>query len=337
MAHQTPFVSIIIPCKNEAVFIHDCVSSLLDNDYPKEFLEILIVDGMSTDGTSDIIEQCAKRSSIVSHIKNEKKTTPTSLNCGLTHARGDVIIRADCHAWYPSNYISSLVDALLQSGAHNVGGRLVTKPRRTTLLGKSIAAVLSHRFGVGNSPFRTISKEPREVDTVAFGCFKKEVFQKVGMYNEKLVRSQDIEFNKRIKAAGFKIMLFPSMYCVYFCPSTFFSFAKHSFINGIWSTLPLALTRVRFSLRHYIPCVFVLAFIVLITGSFFASPFRVLLALFVLLYATGTFMASASYAIKMRELMYIFTLPLIFATLHVMYGLGSLIGLIKAPFFTTHS
>lgn len=202
-----PFVTVIVPCRNEERYIRGCLDSLIANDYPKDRLEILIVEGMSDDSTPTIVEEYAASYSFIRVIANPRRIKPTALNLGVQQSRGDVIMIADAHSFYPVDYISSNVKYLLDSGADNVGGVGRILPARQTKIAQTISLVLSHPFGSGNAYVKTGSSKPRWTDAVAFGCYRREIFQRIGMFREELVRSSDLDFNNRIRRAGGKILL----------------------------------------------------------------------------------------------------------------------------------
>ena len=301
-----PFVSIIIPCRNEEKFIGKCLDSILAQDYPKDRLEVLVVDGMSEDGTREIVERYTDMSlrarSLACHceqseaisardklrnlgiatslpalamtlklLNNPKKVTPCALNIGIKNAKGEIILWMSAHSRYEKDYISKCVKYLKEYDADNVGVVMITLPRDNAFIGKAIATVLSHPFGVGNSVFRTGAKEPKWVDTVFGGCYKKEVFDKIGLFNESLVRSQDMEFNLRLKKTGGKILLAPDIVSYYYPKSNLKDFFIHNFEDGSWVTYPLKFGIKAFSWRHLIPLFFILGLVGTgILGIFFS-------------------------------------------------------------------
>ena len=200
-----PKVSVIIPCLNEAKFIGGCLDSVLSGEFPPRDMEILVVDGNSDDGTQRIIDEYAVRHGNVRRLLNARRNTPSALNIGLAHAWGGVIVRLDAHAVYPPDYIAKLLEWLDKSGADNVGGVWETVPAGPDPICRAIALALSHRFGVGNSLFRIGSGEPRWVETVPFGCYRREVFDRIGVFDEELLRDQDDEFNYRLLKHGERI------------------------------------------------------------------------------------------------------------------------------------
>ena len=305
-------VSIIIPCQNEEKYIGKCLDSIINQDFPKENLEVLVIDGMSEDKTKEIIEKYANQYSFIKLLENSKKFTPFGLNIGVKEAKGEIILRMDAHASYEKDYISKCVKYLNEFNADNVGGILKTLPAENTISAEAIALSLSHPFGVGTSYFRLGAKEPREVDTVFGGCYKREVFEKIGLFNENLKRSQDIEFNLRLKRAGGKILLVPDIISYYYPKSNLEDFFLHNFEDGTWAVLPLKFVKTPLKLRHYIPLIFVLT-----------------LPLSIWPYIPISLFFSAQIAFCEKDLRLFFVMPLVFATRHFGYGLGSIFGLIK--------
>jgi len=204
-------------------------------------------------------------------LDNPKKVTPCALNIGIKNAKGEIILWMSAHSRYEKDYISKCVKYLKEYDADNVGGVMITLPRDNAFIGKAIATVLSHPFGVGNSVFRTGAKEPKWVDTVFGGCYKKEVFDKIGLFNESLVRSQDMEFNLRLKKTGGKILLAPDIVSYYYPKSNLKDFFIHNFEDGSWVTYPLKFGIKAFSWRHLIPLFFILGLVGTgILGIFFS-------------------------------------------------------------------
>ena len=330
MINYKPFVTVIIPCRNEEKFIDKCLDSIVANGYPKNRIEVLVVDGMSKDGTREIVEGYEECYSFIRLLDNPKKIVPAALNIGIKSANGEIIIRTDAHATYEKNYVSKCVKYLNEYNADNVGGIMITQPRNNTFMGKTTALALSHRFGVGNSVFRTGTKEPAWVDTVFGGCYRKEVFEKIGIFNEKLVRGQDMEFNLRLKKAGLRTLLVPDIVSYYYPRSDFKSFCKNNFRNGLWVILPFKYSKIMpVSWRHLVPLAFVSSLIGTITLSAFSSIFFWFFWLIFGLYFLFSVYFSISLSKKEKDLKFLFILPLKFGSLHLLYGLGSLLGVLK--------
>ena len=325
------FVSIIIPCRNEEKYITQCLDSLLRQTYPKEKMEILVVDGASEDATAAIAQKFAHEHPHIKVIENPKRIIPAAMNVGIAAAKGEIILKADAHASYEKEYVSRCVHYLQKYNADNVGGILTTLPGKDTTEAKAIAISLSHFFGVGTSPFRRASgtKEPQEVDTVAFGCYKKEVFEKIGLYNEQLVRSSDMELNIRLRQAGGKILLVQDIKAFYYADPTFLSFWKHNFRDGIWAVYPLKFTRTLFRFRHFIPLVFVSFLLSTFLLSFLSSLFLSIFLISLLIYMLESLIVSSLLSLKEKKLAFVYLLPIAFACRHIGYGFGSIAGIVK--------
>ena len=326
-----PLISIIIPCLNEATVIAKCLDSVLANDYPKESLEVWVVDGMSKDGTRGIVGEYNQKFPFIKLIDNPQLAQQSALNLGIARARGEIIIRMDAHCGFSTNYISQCVRYLMESGADNVGGRLVTVPRADTLSGRAIAIAMSKLFGVGNSRFRvwrhSDDLEPRWVHTVPYSCYRREVFDRIGLFNEQLERSEDAEFHLRMREAGCKTLFVPSIVSYYYSRSDLKSFWMHAVDNGFWAVMPTMYTgRLVVSLRHLAPLGLVaglggLAGLAL-SGWFSPIPLAVLAGS----YAVANLGVSARVALEQRDVRMLFVLPVVFGGLHFGYGIGSFIG-----------
>ena len=182
-------ISVICPIYNEEKYIGKCIDSILRQDYPKEDMEVLLVDGMSTDKTREIVLSYCADYPFIRLLDNPRKIVPYAMNIGIQAAKGDIVIRLDAHAIYPDNYFSELVAKLYELHADNVGAVCRTLPADDSPKCKAIAAALSSPFGMGNSYFRIGAKEIMQVDTVPFGCYRKEVFDKIGLYDTDLIRA----------------------------------------------------------------------------------------------------------------------------------------------------
>jgi glycosyltransferase involved in cell wall biosynthesis len=322
------FVSIIIPCRNEEKFIGKCLDSVVVQDYQKENLEVLVVDGMSSDGTREIVKKYIKKYPFIKLLDNSKEIKPCALNIGIKKANGNVIIIMDAHAGYAKNYISKCVEHLEKYKVDNVGGAIKTLPAKNTLAAQSVAMCLSHFFGAGGSTFRVGSKKPRRVDTVFGGCYRKEIFKKVGLFNENLIRSQDMEFNLRLKKAGGKILLAPDIISYYYPKSNLGDFLLHNIQDGIWTVYPLKFVKMPFRLRHYIPLIFVLGLFFSLILSVFSIFGKILfISVFGIYLFLNLFFSLRIALIKGPK--YFFIMPMVFFVRHFGYGLGSIWGLIK--------
>ena len=291
-------------------------------------MEVFIVDGMSTDGTRDIIAEYCAKYDYIHLIDNEKHYVPHALNLGIKRAIGEMIMRLDVHTTYDTNYISVLVRKLKELDADNVGCVCRTDVLSKTPKSLAIKAVLSSRFGVGNSDFRTGVANVQMVDTVPFGCYKRSVFEKYGLFDERLVRNQDIEFNKRIVNGGGSIYLIPQALCTYFARDTFRTMARNSYNNGRWNILTVKITK-RFSslsFRHFVPMLFVLSLICPLALMPVDVRLGLISAASLIAYTMLTLLMSAKISAQGKVLK-IWCLFAAFVALHLSYGFGSLVGL----------
>lgn len=326
---ELPLVSVIIPCRNERNFIAECLDSVLANDYPAGRTEVLVVDGRSGDGTREIVARYAEKHERVRLVDNPRKITPAALNRGIKAARGEVIVRMDAHTLYPEDYVRSCVAALERHGADNVGGCLEAVPAEPTPLGRALAAVSSHPFGVGGSWFRVGVEEPREVDTVPFGCYRREIFQEVGTFDEDLERSQDYEFNQRLRRTGGTIVLDPRIRARYLVRASLLDFARHRLRDGFWAAYPLRFGKLPANARHLTPGLAAAAGLGLVGWGAVSGgtvPWLVLATL-VGLYLLVAAAASTELAFRRGEPGLLLRAVLGFAVLHACYGLGTLAGL----------
>ena len=330
-----PVVSIIIPCRNEEQFIGKVIDNLLHQDYPREKMEIIFVDGRSNDGTREMIQSFTSLHSFMSLVDNPACVVPHALNEGIRMSKGELIIRMDAHAVYPLNYISQLVSWQQQLNADNVGGMWITKPGAETPMANAIAVALSHPFGIGNARYRLGSKKPVEVDTVPYGCYKREVFDKIGLFDEQLIRNQDDEFNARLKKNGGKIFLVPDIKIDYFARPTLSKLSKMYFQYGWFK--PLVNIKIGYppTIRQLAPITLVsiifLSGIVSLLFPFLSWSFFVVIGFYLL----TDLIFSMQLSIK-RGINNLFYLLLIFPCIHFSYVFGYMKGIVKFVFLKEH-
>ena len=320
-------LSVIIPIYNEEKYIELCMDSVLAQDFPHERLEVLLVDGMSTDRTRLLLAPYIDRYPFVRLLDNPGRTAPKAMNIGIRAAKGDILMRLDAHVLYERNYFAVLTQALGRLRADNVGAPCHTDVLHHTARSEAIKAVLSCPFGVGNSTFRTGIDRVKEVDTVPFGCWPREVFERYGMYDERLTRNQDIELNKRIKRGGGHVYLVPDTHCTYLARETYRALGKNNYANGLWNIRTVAITRQfsSLSVRHFVPMAFVLSLVLPFLFGFLWHPLWWLGLLSLLLYLSAISMVSIRLARAGR--LSVPCLLMVFLTLHISYGCGSVAGL----------
>lgn len=317
-------VSVVVPVYNEEKYVEKCVDSLLLQDYPQNHMEWIFVDGCSKDRTVELLEKYqGKYPALIKILHNPYKIVPYAMNIGIEASKGKYIVRLDAHADYAMDYISKCVYYLETTDAENVGG--VAETKANGFMGNAIAKMLSSKFGVGNSQFRT-NGQSGYVDTVPFGAFKREVFSKYGGYDERLVRNQDYEMNYRIRKNGGKIYLSSDIHLSYYCRDSIKGISAQARKNGMWNIITMKLCPGSMGMRHFIPLLFVVSIFFLallgIVHPIFGTTLGIELGFYLLL----DIVFSAKLSGNLREF---FALMILFPIFHVTYGFGSIIGIMK--------
>jgi len=323
-----PFVTIIVPCRNEEKYISLCLNSLILNDYLKDKMEILVIDGLSSDNTEKIIREYEHQYKFIRLLSNKKKIFPVAVNIGVSEAIGEFVLIAGSHARYNPDYIKKCVDACLRYNVDNAGGILITEPQAENLISDLVTFVLSSPFGVGNSTFRTGSDQVKEVDTVFGGCYRKDIFIKIGGFNENLISTSDLDFNRRLRKAGGKILLIPDIKAYYYTRSTLGSFLRNNLRNGYWAVFPMAyLNYVPVSFRHLVPLFFIMSLLCTTAISFFLRESFYIGLIILIAYLITALL----FSLRKGNAFHVIILPIFYFLLHITYGLGSLYGLVKIP------
>ena len=322
-----PFVSVVVPCRNERDHVAPCLASILGNDYPADRREVVVVDGMSDDGTRDRIREVAAANPAVRLVDNPSRVTPAALNAGIAATAGDIVLRMDAHARYPPHYIRRLVDALEQSGADNVGGLMNTLPGGPGALPEAIALAMRHPFGVGNAAFRTGASAPTWVDTVPFGCFRRALFDRLGGFDPELLRNQDDEMNGRIIRAGGRILLVPDVSVDYFARPALGKLARMYYQYGYYKPLVVRKLGMVPTARQLVPAALLLALaMAALLAGVAPSIGRPALALVAGLYLLAVAAATGAAWWGTRRSAALL-LPAVFPVMHFAYGWGYLRGL----------
>ena len=326
---HVPFVTVLMPIRNEAGFIARSLGAVLTQDYPADCMEILVIDGMSTDATRDIIrqttaarqEETARKLPAVLLLDNPGRIVPTGFNIGLQHAHGEIIVRVDGHCEIAPDYVRRCVELLEETGADNVGG--LQRAASDGVVGRAIALATSSPFGVGNAIFHYAEK-PGWVDHLFLGAYRRQVFERIGGFDEELVRNQDDEFDFRLVQAGGKIWLDPSIRVVYYNRPSLRKLWRQYFQYGFYKVRVIQKRRAVPSWRHLVP------------GTFAASlPASLLLTLltrrpFWALSIAGPYLVVnglASLWVARKDWPTLPLLPAAYLVLHLSYGIGFLQGL----------
>lgn len=332
MENKLPFVTAMIVVRNEENYIEPALRSFLDQDYPKDRYEIIIIDGMSEDNTINKVKDVAeiyRKNGIevnIRYFENPKKLLAAGWNIGIKEAKGEYVVRIDAHSQADKSLISKCVNVLNEKpDVVCVGGRLETEP--LTEKGKVIADVLSSPFGVGDSKFRYANKSGY-VDTVAYGMYRKEIFQKAGYFNEQFTRNQDNDMHGRIKKCGGKFYLDVSIKNIYHSRETVKGMMKQAFGNGKWIIIGAKKSESKqgISLRHLIPLFFVASNIILIISGIFFKISRWAMAAMYILYIG---MAVVFAFKKSRNVLNVLKMCVYYWLLHISYGIGSLLSIFK--------
>ena len=317
-----PFVSIVMPMRNEEYFIAKCLDSIMANDYPVDRYEILIVDGMSNDGSRKIVDDYSKKYRNIRLLDNPRMIRVTANNVGIKAAKGEIILSMDAHVLYARDYIRQCVDLLETTGAANVGG--LQKAVGYNYITNVIALATSTPFGIGDAEFRYLEKE-KWVDTVYLGAWYKKTLVKVGYFNENWIRNGDYELNYRIRKAGGRILLSPKIKCEYFVRGSLSKLAKQYLLYGTWRVKTIKTHPDSIRWRHLLPPLLILWLIISPVLLALGSKFWWILIGSYFLY---TILTSTGIGIK-NGLKYFPLLNPTLWILHICWGIGFFIGIFK--------
>jgi len=323
-----------MPIRNEAGFIERAVRSVLDNDYPPEKMEVLVVDGMSDDGTRDIVRGLSEADPRVKMLDNPRRIVPAAMNIGLKAARGEFFTRIDGHAEVPTDFISKSIQCLREHpDAWIAGGSIRTIA--DNYVGRAIASAMQSPIGVGNARFRLGDYEGW-VDTLAFGTHHKWIVDKIGDFDEELVRNQDDEFNLRVTRAGGKIWMSKAIRSTYYSRGSLRKLWRQYFQYGFWRIRTLQKHKRPTGFRQLVPLLFVLSLLALGLAGLGWKPIRYVLAVESALYLLALAIGALDVGRK-SGWRYAPLAPIIFTILHFAYGFGSLWGIVRFSIFKNRS
>jgi succinoglycan biosynthesis protein ExoA len=328
-----PSVSIIIPCYNEQTTISTLLEAIYAQNYPHKNLELIIADGMSTDGTRAKIAEFANSHPDlrITVVDNTRRHIPTGLNRALKETQGEIIIRLDAHSIPYPDYIERCVSDLEAGLGENVGGVWEIRPGAETWMARSIAHAAAHPLGVGDALYRHTGKSA-SVDTVPFGAFKRELLALIGMFDETLLTNEDYEFNARIRKSGGKVWLDHSIRSVYISRSSFWGLARQYFRYGYWKWRMLRRYPGTLRLRQALPPLFVLSLLVLGITGFFLPLFRVILAAELIIYIFTLLIVGIQTTLKYQNISFFLGVPLAISFMHISWGAGFLWSMISGRF-----
>lgn len=322
---HSPFVTVIVPSYNEQAYIGECLQSLIQSDYPRGHFEVLVLDGGSDDGSREIVLQLARNSSCVRLLDNPRRITAAAMNTGIQNAKGEVIVILSAHSHVASDFISQNVLYLSKTGAACVGGPIHSIAK--SFVGEAISLAMSSPFGVGNALFRH-SRQEQYVDTVAFGAYRREVFDQIGYFDEDLTYNEDDEFNYRLRAHGGRIFLTPAIESWYYTRTSLKQLWSQYYHYGQGKVKVLQRHPKSAMVRQFVP--FTLISTLLVSGSLaIVNPVFLWLFLSILAsYLTASLFFSYRISAR-RGWKQLPVLPAAFACLHFGYGLGFLVGLLR--------
>jgi len=330
---MNPTVTILIPTYNEEHHVQRLVENLLSQDYPRNLMEVFVIDGQSKDKTREILSSYAVTEHWLHLLVNPLRYVPYALNEGIRRSTGEIIIRMDAHAVYPENYISILVQRLNELQADNVGGVWDSQPGDNSIKALAIARVTSSVFGVGNAFYRIGATSIQEVNTVPFGCYRRELFDRIGMFDEAMNRNQDDEFNARLTKNGGRIFLLPELVITYYARKTIRAIMRMFWLDGLYKPLVVRKIGRPTTVRQFIP----VAFVLYLLG----------LPLFFLIWPGWGFFAAAGVGLYiLADLWFSFRIladtrtpacllytPWLFLLVHICYGTGYLVGIFRFILF----
>ncbi len=315
--------------------IAGCVRSLLAQTISPSEYEIIVVDGMSDDTSADIVVRLQTEAANLVLLKNPSRTMPAGMNVGLRNSSSPIVVVAGAHASFPSDYLEKCLTYLDETGADVVGGPLVTTARTAGFVPRMIAAILSSRFGVGNAAFRTGLTEGW-VDTVPYPAFRREIFERCGLYDERLVRAQDCELHARIRHNGGRIYQTPELKTYYHPVATFQAFWHKAFSDGKWQSFAAMTNPQSLSVRRFVPALMVLLLAGLAILAVFIPRISTLLAGLLLLYLLAGFYFG-SVQRRISGLLSTICFPFCAFPFHLCYGMGTLAGLLNALAAPAHA
>jgi glycosyltransferase involved in cell wall biosynthesis len=320
-----PKVSVIVPCYNEQSTIRLLLESLREQTFPRAEMEVVIADGMSSDGTRDVIAsfQTDFPDLSVRVVDNTLRSIPSAVNRAIESSHGEIIVRLDAHSKPYPDYVANCVSAIEAGRGDNVGGVWEIRPGADTWIARSIAVAAAHPLGVGDAFYRH-AKHAAEVDTVPFGSFKRSLINRVGLFDESLLTNEDYEFNTRIRKAGGKIWLDPSIRTVYFARSTLRELARQYWRYGFWKWRMLRRYPDTLRWRQALPPLFVLSLAVLFFVSMFVPAAGVVLSGELFVYFLVMIFAGFEMAIRLGNLYPVIGLPLVIPVMHITWGAGFL-------------
>ena len=329
-------MAVVIPTLNEERFIENCLTSVMEQTFPFGAMDVMVVDGGSKDRTREIVQRISDSHPNVRLIDNPGRIQSIAFNIGVRASSAPYIVRLDAHATYNKVYIEKCLEIFSADAevlgcapelVGNVGGVCAIRPQHAALIAETSAILNQVKFGIGGAAFR-VGAKAGFVDTVPFGCFPRKVIDEIGGMREDLARGEDNEYNSRIHKAGYKVYLNPEVVCTYFSRDTIRANMKQMYANGVSIGKLLYIDRASVGLRHLVPLFFVLSLVVSLIMGCIYTPILLLLAAIFGLYTFAALLATALACVKFGW-KYFLTLPMMFFLVHISYGWGTIVGMLR--------
>lgn len=322
-------VTFVIIALNAEPVLKRSLECLKAQNYPHKNIEVVLIDGISTDRTKAIMLDFQQEETSFARVvvkNNSGKWLACGWNIALKEATGEIIIRVDAHTEFPCDFISKNVECV-ESGESICGGKVISKLENNSQMNHVMLEAENSMFGGGFTFFRR-GEICKYTNTLAFAAYKKECFDTVGLYNERLKRTEDNEIHYRMHKAGYKFYFNPNIYSYRYCRNSFFKLLQQKYFNGYWVGLTMGVQPRAFSIFYFVPLLFVMGLIFFIVLAFFYFwPLVIYLFMYVLV-----LLASLALAIvKSKFYMALLLLPFILFSLHIAYGFGTINGLICIP------
>ncbi len=318
---RQPLVTVVVPMLNEERYIGPCLESLANGDYPAESMEVLVIDGGSTDRSIAIVEGWTERLPGIRVINNPARIQSAAMNIAIKEAVGEYLVRLDAHSTYRPNHVTACIENLMAGRADNVGG--VQWPMGASGVQKAIALTLRSPFSMGPSTHRH-SSSPQYGESVYLGAWKTETLRQIGGFDESLLVAEDYELNIRLRESGKRVLVLPELACAYSVRSSMPALAKQYFRYGLWKTRILRRYPKSLRLRHTAPGLLLLGLV----GSLIILPFSWQIAVILpLVYAAFLLLATLTLAWSEHSLMAVSSLA-VFPVIHLSYGIGFLWGIL---------
>jgi succinoglycan biosynthesis protein ExoA len=321
-----PSVSVILPVRNEGHFIAQSLEAVLIQDYPADRMQVIVVDGMSTDGTRELIRGMQNDHPHLWLIDNPEQIVSTGLNRAFAHVHGDIVVRVDGHCKIARDYVRRCVEHILADGVDGVGGPVTTIGESASA--RAIAAAMSSPFGVGDSAFRTGVTVSNLADTVPFPAYTRSIMERAGPYDQELVRNQDDEYNYRLRKLGAKILLATDIHSEYYSRTSLASLRRQYYQYGYWKVRVMQKHAAQMRPRQFVPACFVVALLCALCVAPFTNWGLTAFAVIGGLYVAANLVASSK-EWAARRLKPSLVLPAAYLIIHVSYGSGFLIGLVR--------